>query len=198
MTPIRTERLSLEPVTSEAGNATALWRLMQSPDLREFQDVPRLTRDEFERRVERRPQRLHARASGRFEWLIYKTRTRAALGWISLRLGDNTPGVGEVGYSLLGEYRGHGYASEAVSGLLESVFASSDIARVEACCVPDNAPSRKLLSRLGFAQRKVQRNGAVVRGRTVDVIVFELKREEWNAYGSSANSIVIPASPKSK
>jgi hypothetical protein len=62
MTVLRTTRLRLEPVT--ARNAAMLWRVMQAPQLREFQDVPRYTRAEFERRVAQRPKRLHARAVG--------------------------------------------------------------------------------------------------------------------------------------
>ncbi len=192
MTIVRTARLTLEPVTTR--NAGELWQVMQCPDLREFQDVPRLAREEFERRVGARPKRLHARAAGRFEWLIYGLKPRIALGWISLRLGDQPPGAAELGYSLLSAHRGRGYATEATRAIVEAAFTTSDIARVDACCVPDNAPSRRLLARLGFAHTKVERNGAVVRGTAVDVMVFELKREEWAAQGGSANSIVIPAS----
>jgi len=197
MRRLTTDRLVLEPVTVE--NAAALLRVMLSANLREFQDVPRYTRDEFERRVAQRPKRLHARAIGRFEWLILPGPAAAPVGWVSLRLGDHAPGIAEIGYSLLSGHRGRGYAYEACVAVVAAAFGTSDIARVEACCVPENLPSRKLLERLGFAQTKHQRNGAVVRGRAVDIVVYQLRREEWAAaHAGSANSIATSATPKPK
>jgi RimJ/RimL family protein N-acetyltransferase len=192
---LRTQRLRLEPVTVD--NAAALLRVMQSGHLREFQDVPRYTREEFERRVAQRPKRLHARAIGRFEWLIVPEGSSAPAGWVSLRLGDHAPGVAEIGYSLLLPQRGRGYAFEACVAVIEAAFATSDIARVEACCVPENAASRTLLERLKFTQTKYQRNGAVVRGRAVDIVVYRLAREAW-AQAGSANSIATSADAKQK
>ncbi|MBD5635623.1 MAG: hypothetical protein IAI49_14195 [Candidatus Eremiobacteraeota bacterium] len=64
MRRIVTARLVLEPVTTE--NAATLWKIMQSGGLREYQDVPRHTRDEFARRVASRPKHFDSRAIGRF------------------------------------------------------------------------------------------------------------------------------------
>jgi hypothetical protein len=44
----------------------------------------------------------------------------------------------------------------------------------------------------------MQKSGAVVRGRAVDIVVYEFKREQWQAQLGSANSILIPASSKPK
>jgi len=195
MRPLSTPRLALEPVGTE--NAAALLRVMLAAHLREFQDVPRYSREEFERRVAQRPKRLHARAIGRFEWLIVPHGSSAPVGWVSLRLGDHSPGIAEIGYSLLLAHRGMGYAYEACVAVVAMAFGTSDIARVEACCVPENVASRRLLERLGFAQTKYQRHGAVVRGRAVDIVVYQLLREDW-AQAGSANSIATSATPKPK
>ena len=167
----------LDPVTP--ANATVLWRIMQSAHLREFQDIPRFSREDFEKRVKARPLRLDGRTAGRFEWLICVAATRAAIGWISLRIGDRPAGSGELGYSLLLEYRGKGYASEAVAGLLDRLFETTPLRRLEACCVPANASSRRLLERIGFSQQRMQPNGAMVRGRPVDIVCFEVERNAW-------------------
>jgi ribosomal-protein-alanine N-acetyltransferase len=195
-TPILTARLRLDAVTPS--NAGALWRVMQAPDLREFQDIPRFTREEFERRVAQRPKHLHTRAAGRFEWIAALAGTRRPIGWVSLRIGEQERSAAEIGYSLLLQYRMQGYAAEAVSALVGAAFAFSDLARIDACCVPENAASRRVLERLGFAQTKSQKNAAVVRGRAVDVVVYEVTRERWAAQSASANSIVMPASRNPK
>ena len=46
---IYTSRLRLEPV--DARNARELWTLLNAPDLRKYQDIPRVSIEEFERQV---------------------------------------------------------------------------------------------------------------------------------------------------
>ena len=195
------KRLDLEPVTP--ANAATLWKIMQSNDLREFQDVPRYTRDDFERRVKSRPKQFDSRAIGRFEWLITIAASRVPIGWVSLRVGDQARGTAEIGYSIVGDYRGTGYATEATRLVLSFAFNDSDLSEVEACCVPANVASRRLLASLGFIETRVQRNGAVVRGKPVDIVLFEMTRERWASrrerlYDESANSIEMPASANPK
>lgn len=197
MTTIPTARLLLRAVSPE--NAATLWRIMQSPNLREYQDVPRMARDEFERRVAQRPKRFDARAVGRFEWVLLVAKAQTPIGWVSLRIGEQMRGSAELGYSLLAEHRSAGYAIEAVVALVGAAFRASDLKRIDACTVPENLPSRRLLERLGFRHAKTQCGGAIVRGRAVDVMIFEMTRQRWDAIQSgSANSIVIPASAKAK
>lgn len=179
MKRLETERLVLEPVT--ARNAAVLWKLMQSSHLREFQDVPRYTREEFQRRVAARPKRFDARSIGRFEWVVALTETGAGIGWVSIRIGEHARGVGEIGYSLLLGFRSKHYASEAASAVIAYAFECSELNRVDACCLPGNLASRRLLARLGFVETHLQRNGAVVRGKPVDVCVYEMPRERWGA-----------------
>ncbi len=179
MRRILTKRLVLDPVTSE--NAATLWKIMQSGGLREFQDVPRHTREEFARRVASRPKHFDSRAIGRFEWLVILAATNQAIGWVSLRIGDHARGTAELGYSLLGPHRGNGYASEAARGVVDNAFASTDLKTIDACCVPANVPSRSLLMGIGFEEVRVQKNGAIVRGRPVDIVIFEMSRERFEA-----------------
>jgi RimJ/RimL family protein N-acetyltransferase len=190
-----TPRLRLEAVS--VVNANLLWRIMQGAHLREFQDIPRYTRLEFERRVAQRPKRFNARVLGRFEWLVSLVESGSVIGWVSLRIGEQMRGGAEIGYSLLAPHRGQGYATEAVAALVGATFDETDLGRIEACCVPENAASRRILDRLGFVQTKSQKCGAVVRGHTVDVVIYTLTRERHAQLGS-ANSMVMPASAKPK
>lgn len=177
MKRLETERLLLEPVTP--ANAMILWRIMQSAHLREFQDVPRHTRDEFARRVAARPKAFDSRAVGRFEWLIVERGSQQGIGWISLRAGDGGRGTAEIGYSVVATHRGKGYAAEASRAIVDYAFEESDLRQLDACCVPANAASRRLLARIGFSEIRVQKNGAIVRGAPVDIVIFELTRAAW-------------------
>ncbi|MBV9402598.1 MAG: GNAT family N-acetyltransferase [Candidatus Eremiobacteraeota bacterium] len=185
---MRTQRLRLVPVTVQ--NAAILWRLLQAPDLRTFQDLPNLSEGAFRAMVGSRPKRLRPGAVGRFEWLIYLHRMRRAAGWVSLRLSEREDAA-EIGYTIVREFRQRGFATEAVRALVHEAFRQGQVDRVSAYCVPNNQPSRQVLGRLGFREGALVRNGASVAGRAVDVLHHVISRRDWI---QSAKTIDIPAS----
>lgn len=189
MRTLRTGRLRLVPVTVD--NAGSLWNVLQQPDLRTYQDLPSLGAAAFTDLVAKRPRVLRPGASGRFEWLIYVDGVRKPVGWVSLRIADRDLATAEIGYSIVREFRGQGIAAEAVRALLEEAFERAALTRVNAYCVPQNEPSRRLLERLGFKFEGTLPHGATVSGHTVDVLMHRMDRATWR---QSGNSIVMPAS----
>jgi len=177
MRALRTDRVSLVPV--DAANARDLWEVLNGPDLRRYQDIPRVRLEEFERQVRSRPKQLRPGVIGRFEWLLVAGTPQTPLGWISLRVNDRSPRVGEVGYSLLPAGRGQGYASEALGAVIDEAFLEGELEEVQACIVPENRASRSVLDRTGFREERLLRSGAVIRGRHVDVLLFSLTRAAW-------------------
>jgi len=177
MRTLRSDRLVLEPVDSR--NARELWRILGAPDLRRFQDIPRLRAEEFERQVRSRPRALQAQVTGRFEWLVRRAHPLESIGWVSLRVNERTPDVGEIGYSLIEEARGSGYATEALNTVVSEAFSVGELGELQACCVPENAPSRAVLDRAGFRELRLLRGGAMIRGRHVDVVLYSVHRGEW-------------------
>jgi RimJ/RimL family protein N-acetyltransferase len=174
---LHSERLILEPVDNR--NARELWRILGAPDLRRYQDIPRLRAEEFERQVRSRPRALGARVTGRFEWLVRGGLPPESLGWVSLRVNERSPDIGEIGYSLVEAARGAGYATEAVNAIVNEAFTASELGELQACCVPENTPSRGVLQRAGFREVRLLRGGAMIRGRHVDVLLYSVARGEW-------------------
>ena len=67
-------------------------------------------------------------------------------------LGPPSPeGEVEIGYSLLPETRGQGYATELVRALLEHAFTHPDVQRVVAHTAEGNEASAAVLTRAGFS-----------------------------------------------
>ncbi len=189
MRTLRTLRLRLVPVTVE--NAASLWNVLQQPDLRMYQDLPSVGVAAFSDMVSKRPKQLHPATSGRFEWLVHLTGVRSPVGWVSLRIGENDIASGEIGYSIVRDFRNRGIATEAVRALVSEAFESARLARVNAYCVPENEASRRVLERAGFHFQATLPHGATVSGQPVDVQMHRTERESW-AY--SGNSIDMPAS----
>ena len=189
MRTLRTERLRLTPVTVQ--NAGTLWHVLQQPDLRAYQELPNVGAAAFTDMVSKRPRVLRPGTSGRFEWLVYVNRIRKPVGWVSLRIAERDLETGEIGYSIVRDFRGRGIATEAVRVLLDEAFTQGGLVRVNAYCLPENTPSRGLLQRLGFSGEGVLPRGATVNGHIVDVLMHRMERDRW---AQSGNSIVIPAS----
>jgi len=174
---IATARLQLVPVTAE--NSDHLWSVLQKPDLREYQDLPDVDRTQFRRMVAARPRNLVPGSWGRFEWLLYLEDVTEPVGWASLRIAERATNAGEVGYSIVREYRGRGIASEALRAIVDEAFHKLQMRKVRAYCVPDNAASRRVLANVGFEEDGVLPHGATVHGKPVDVLGFLLERVRW-------------------
>ncbi|WP_137287532.1 GNAT family N-acetyltransferase [Halorussus salinisoli] len=86
----------------------------------------------------------------------------------------------EIAYWLLPEGRGEGYATEAVSLLLDYAFETRGLRRVFARVVDFNERSRGLLKRLGFTEEGRLRDHEYLDGEYRDVLIYGLLREEWN------------------
>jgi RimJ/RimL family protein N-acetyltransferase len=70
----------------------------------------------------------------------------------------------EIGYGLVEEARGHGVASEAVTGLLAQIDRLG--VRVRASVTPDNTASVRVLAKCGFTQlRGSDEDGNLVMAR---------------------------------
>lgn len=179
MRTILTERLRLTPVTMR--NAATLWHVLQAPDLRVYQDLPEVDQTQFVRMVSSRPQQFEMGAWGRFEWLIFLEGVHEAVGWVSLRIAERSPSTGEVGYSIVKQYRSRGIATEAVRGLVNESFSHAKLRRIRAYCVPENGASRAVLEHLGFQDDGVLPHGATLRGEPVDVLALLLERARWEA-----------------
>lgn len=85
----------------------------------------------------------------------------------------------ELSYWLAPEYRGEGYATDAVSLLVEYVFETFDARGVYAKAYADNEASWGLLERLGFEREGRLREKRFVGGEYTDTVHYGLLREEW-------------------
>ena len=80
-------------------------------------------------------------------WLIEKT-DGTLIGDLCFKgLEEKNP---EIGYGILDEFQGHGYATEAVTLAVEWAFGHPEIIAIEAETDPENAASQKVLKKCGF------------------------------------------------
>ncbi|HEY0622624.1 GNAT family protein [Sphingomonas sp.] len=110
-------------------------------------------------------------------WAITRKGCDTAIGVVAA--GEKRQGnVTEIGYILVRDHWGSGIAREAVSAVIDRIFAEGQ-RRVFADTDPDNAPSRALLERLGFRHEALLRAEWETHLGVRDTTIYGLLREEW-------------------
>lgn len=75
-----------------------------------------------------------------------------AIGYVNFHAPPDEAGVAEIGYALLPEWRGRGYAIEAARGALAWAARDPRTRTLRASVAPDNEPSLRLIAKLGFVR----------------------------------------------
>lgn len=88
-------------------------------------------------------------------WLAVRQSDDQLIGMAGLVQRDTLPGL-DIGFALLDEHSGHGYALEAARIVLDVARQQFNLTELYAVVKPDNARSLSLLHRLGFADRRDQ------------------------------------------
>ena len=108
-----------------------------------------LTRAAFRRRLRRQAEDMAGDES--FAFLIFDSTSDELLG--GLTLGGIRRGVAQaatLGYWMGAPHAGQGRMTRAVAAVVRFGFDTLRLHRIEAACIPDNAPSIALLERNGF------------------------------------------------
>jgi len=82
-------------------------------------------------------------------WLSVERESRTLVGGAGFH-GPPKDGAVEIGFDTLAAFRNRGYAAEAARALVEWALLRPDVHRVLARCVPGNAPSMRVLEKIGM------------------------------------------------
>lgn len=110
-------------------------------------------------------------------WVLRREATEKALliGSGGFKGQPQPDGAIEIGYSILPQYQGRGYATEAVAGLLAWVFSYSEVTRVIAEAPQENRASIRVVAKLGFDYTG--------QGSEAGSVRFELPRDRYSTEG---------------
>ena len=85
----------------------------------------------------------------------------------------------EIGYVLVPSEKGKGYCSEAAKIMVDYLFLSRDIVRVQAQTDVRNVASQRVLEKTGFRKEGTLRKNFFTRGEWRDAYLYSTLREEW-------------------
>ena len=87
--------------------------------------------------------------------------------------------TGTIGYWMGEAHAGRGYMTTALRVLLPTLFGELNLHRVEAACIPTNAPSIRVLEKCGFVREGLARRYLCINGVWQDHLLFGLLHEDF-------------------
>ena len=114
-----------------------------------------------------------------FQFAIESKEAEVLVGDCALQVDGQEPYRAEMGFTLAREHQGKGFASEAVSRLLDYAFDVLGLHRVEAIADCRNKPSWTLLERVGLRQEGHFHQSVWFKGEWSDEYLYAVLKDEW-------------------
>jgi len=114
------------------------------------------------------------------EYCVILRETGEAIGDASVEICDES--TAEIGWILLPAFRGRGYASEAGRAMMDFGFECCGVQRVIAHCDTRNAPSARVMARLGMHLERIEKEGRPAKTEGApkgDEATWGISRVDW-------------------
>lgn len=173
-----TARLRIRPLGGE--DVPALFAVFGDPQVCRYWSRPPLADLAAASALQREIAR-HLEQRTLFQWGIAERETNAVVGTCTLAALSVEHRRAEVGYALARTVWGRGYLREVLPALLDHAFDELALHRIEADVDPRNAPSIRLLERMGFKREGYLRERYQLGGEVQDAVLFGLLKDEWRS-----------------
>lgn len=176
--PIRTERLILRPFTAD--DFEAVYELQSSPDITRYLTYG--VRDETEVRevlAKKQEQTVFHEDKGALSIAIELPERSRLIGEVMLFACSAEHRLAELGYVFHPDFGGKGYATEAAAEVLRLAFEEFGRHRVIGRLDVRNAPSARVLERLGMRREAHFVQNEFFKGEWTDEVVYAILDHEW-------------------
>lgn len=115
-----------------------------------------------------------------YSFHVFERDTNRLVGGIGLtQVRRGVAQTGTLGYWVGEPYQRRGYTTEAVRLISAFAFQSLRLHRIEAACLPENMPSRRVLEKAGFIREGYARLYLRIAGEWRDHLTFALLQEDF-------------------
>lgn len=116
-----------------------------------------------------------------YEFAIELKGEGKVIGGVTLNNIDRLQGTAGGGIWINEDYQKNGYGIEAFAERIRFAFDDLGLRRIENGCFSGNAPSQKMLYRLGYNVEGIRRKGLIclADGEYKDEVICGLMKEDW-------------------
>ncbi|HET9137350.1 MAG TPA: GNAT family protein, partial [Candidatus Kapabacteria bacterium] len=90
----------------------------------------------------------------------------------------------EVGYALHDDFWNKGIVAEATRAVIDSIYANTDMNRIEALCVSDHTRSYRVMEKSGMQFEGILRQASMMKSGICDMRIYSILREEHERAGN--------------
>ena len=145
----QSERLIIRPTSEQ--DAELIYQLMNSPKFIKFVGDRQLYSVEDAEKYIQDKMLPQLNSHGYSNFSLINKKNDAKIGICGLYDRDGLEGI-DIGFGILPEYEGLGYAFESSSRLIKAAFEELEISEIKAITNKENISSQNLLVKLGFEQ----------------------------------------------
>ncbi|MGE5542741.1 MAG: GNAT family N-acetyltransferase [Bacillota bacterium] len=174
---IQTSRLILRRF--RPGDAATFYDYRSDPDVSRYQGWKPRSVEEVEAFIEK-VSVLHPNTPGTwFQVAVCRRDSGELIGDCGMRFPADDDTQAEIGFTIAPAHQGRGYATEAVTAVLEYLFGVLKKHRVYGSVDPRNTRSIALLTRIGMREEAHFVKSIVMNGEWADDVIYAILDEEW-------------------
>jgi [ribosomal protein S5]-alanine N-acetyltransferase len=175
--PLLTQRLVLRQFTDADVEPFCTYR--NDPDVAAFQSWTGCSLLEARAFVDSQKLLTSAAPGQWFQLAVVFKETGRLIGDCGFRLDAEEPRQATIGVTFARQYQGRGFATEALSALLDYLFVGLKLHRVKADTDSQNIRCSRLLQRVGFRREGHLVQSLHFKGRWADEYLYAMLRDEW-------------------
>lgn len=175
--PIHSERLIIRMVQSEDGDQ--LFQYRSNAHVNQFQGWIPKTIEEVHYFIAHKVATEVNLPGTWAQWVMIRKDTQQLIGDIGIHFLLADSFQAELGCTLDHLHQGNGYATEALSEMINYLFGELNKHRIIASIDPRNHASIRLFERLGFRREAHFKESILIDGEWVDDLVYAILKDEW-------------------
>lgn len=168
-TELHTERLHLRKM--KVSDSPSLFEIWSDPEVTKFMNIDSFT-DENQAKDMIKLLDEFSLDNKAIRFSIIEMESNEIIGSCGFNSLDFENEKAEIGYDIARAFWGRGYASEAISALLDYAFSTLKLNRIEAKVEPENVNSVKVLRKLNFMFEGTLRRYERVNGKFIDLNMY--------------------------
>ncbi len=175
---IKTERLLIRPVSIE--DKESMFRYRSDSETSKYLSLIPKSVEGMAEFIGKTLSEIDVQGSW-FQLVIVEQISKLLIGDIGIHFldTDSENKQVEIGYTLDKDFRGKGYATEALSSVIDFLINTLNKHRIIASIDPTNSDSIRLIERLGFRKEAHFIESLFFHGKWVDDIIYAILAKAW-------------------
>lgn len=178
-----TSRLRVRPMRDEDLDAFVAYR--SDPEVARYQSWQHYTRAEGDALIGSMRDLRFGQPGEWYQLGVQPKNGSGLVGDLASKVDAAEPREMEVGFTLAPAHQGKGYATEALTGLLDHAFGVLNMHRVVAVTDALNAPAAALLARVGMRREAHFVENVFFKGAWGSEFLFAVLQKEWASRAST-------------